>query len=329
MLHAGGKFDNDSYKVSGGLHGVGVSVVNALSELLELEIWRNGKVYQQTYERGVPTADLEATGTTKKRGTKVTFKPDAQIFETTEFSFDTLAQRLRELAFLNGGVTITIDDERDGEGAQVPLQGRHRLLRRVPEPEQDAGQRQADLLARREGRHRRRDRDAVERRLRRNALLLRQQHQHARRRHAPVGFRAALTRTVNSYAAQNNLPKDLKDATISGDDIREGLTAVISVKIPQPQFEGQTKTKLGNTEVKGIVETIVNDKLGAFLEENPERRQAHHPQGGRRRARARSGAQGPRPRPPQGRARQQRPARQAGRLPGARPRAVRDLHRRG
>ena len=123
ILHAGGKFDNDSYKVSGGLHGVGISVVNALSELLELEIWRNGQVYQQTYERGAPTADLEIAGTTKKRGTKVTFKPDTQIFETTEYSFDTLATRLRELAFLNGGVTITIDDERDGKSHKFLYEG--------------------------------------------------------------------------------------------------------------------------------------------------------------------------------------------------------------
>ena len=187
VLHAGGKFDNDSYKVSGGLHGVGVSVVNALSETLELEIWRDGQVYQQSYERGKP--DGRPRGRPARRSgaaRRSRFKPDAQIFETTEFSFDTLAQRLRELAFLNGGVTITLDDERDGQEPRVPLRGRHRRVRRAPEQEQGGRQRQADLHARREGRHRRRDRAAVERRLRRDGLLVRQQHQHARRRHAPL-----------------------------------------------------------------------------------------------------------------------------------------------
>ena len=183
VLHAGGKFDNDSYKVSGGLHGVGISVVNALSEILDLEIWRNGQVYQQSYERGNPTGSLEATGTTKKRGTKVTFRPDSQIFETIEFSFDTLAQRLRELAFLNGGVTITHRRRaRRREEPQVPVRRRHQLVRQLSQPEQGRRQRQADLHARRQGRHRRRDRPAVERRIHRNGLHLRQQHQHARRR---------------------------------------------------------------------------------------------------------------------------------------------------
>jgi DNA gyrase subunit B len=158
VLHAGGKFDNDSYKVSGGLHGVGVSVVNALSERLDLEIWRNGQVYQQSYERGTPIGDLEVTGTTQRRGTKVSFKPDAQIFETTEYSFDTLAQRLRELAFLNGGILITV--------------------RAAFEQEQVGRQRTPHLHEGREGRHRRRDRVAMERCVLGDGVHVRQQHQH-------------------------------------------------------------------------------------------------------------------------------------------------------
>ena len=269
VLHAGGKFDNDSYKVSGGLHGVGISVVNALSEVLELEIWRNGQVYQQTYERGAPTAGLEVTGTTKKRGTKVTFKPDAQIFETTEYSFDTLATRLRELAFLNGGVTITIDDERDGKSHKFLYEGG--IVSFVEYLNQNkAAVNEKPIFSRGE-----KDGIDVEIAMQWNDGYAETLYSFANNINTHEGgthlsgFRSALTRTVNSYAAKNNLTKDLKDATISGDDIREGLTAVISVKIPRPQFEGQTKTKLGNTEVKGIVETIVNDKLGAFLEQNP------------------------------------------------------------
>src|SRR4051794_14538692 len=268
VLHAGGKFENSAYKVSGGLHGVGVSVVNALSELLELEIWRNGHVYQQTYHRGAPVADLEVTGTTKRRGTKVTFKPDHQIFETTVFSFDILAQRLRELAFLNGGILITLDDERDGKAHKFHYEGgivsfvTHLNKSKVAVNEKPI--------------YMRGDRDGIE-----AEIALQWNDSYAETLYSFAnnintheggthlsGFRSALTRTINSYASKNNLAKDLKES-VTGDDIREGLTAVISVKIPHPQFEGQTKTKLGNTEVKGIVETILNDKLGAYLEENP------------------------------------------------------------
>ena len=269
VLHAGGKFDNESYKVSGGLHGVGVSVVNALSETLELEIWRNGQVYRQTYERGTPTGDLYVTGTTKKRGTKVTFKPDTQIFETTDFSFDTLAQRLRELAFLNGGVTITIDDERDGKGHKFLYEGGIvSFVQYLNTNKASVNEKPIYMRGEKDG-------IDVEIALQWNDGYAETIYSFANNINTHEGgthlsgFRSALTRTVNSYAAKNNLTKDLKDATISGDDIREGLTAVISVKIPRPQFEGQTKTKLGNTEVKGIVETVVNDRLGAYLEENP------------------------------------------------------------
>ncbi len=269
VLHAGGKFDNDSYKVSGGLHGVGVSVVNALSERLDLEIWRNEQVYQQSYERGNPTGELEITGTTQRRGTKVTFKPDSQIFETTEYSFDTLAQRLRELAFLNGGILITIDDERDGKSHKFQYEGGIvSFVQHLNKNKTLVNEKPIFMKG---------DKDGIDAEI---ALQWNDGYSelvftfannintHEGGTHLS-GFRSALTRTINAYAVKNNLAKDLKDASISGDDIREGLTGVISVKIPRPQFEGQTKTKLGNTEVKGIVETIVNDKLGQFLEENP------------------------------------------------------------
>ena len=269
VLHAGGKFDNDSYKVSGGLHGVGVSVVNALSETLELEIWRNGLVYHQVYDHGKPNTDLEITGKTKKRGTKITFLPDKEIFETIDFSFDTLAQRLRELAFLNPGVVITLDDER-GEGRSHRFQYEGGIREFVTHLNRNkAGVTDKPIYMRGE-----RDGIDAEIALQWNDGYTETLYSFANNINTHEGgthlsgFRAALTRTVNFYAAKNNLTKDLKES-ISGDDIREGLTAVISVKIPQPQFEGQTKTKLGNTEVKGIVEAIVNDKLGAFLEENP------------------------------------------------------------
>jgi DNA gyrase subunit B len=268
VLHAGGKFDNDSYKVSGGLHGVGVSVVNALSETLDLEIWRNEQVYQQSYERGKPVSDLVATGTTVRRGTKVHFKPDAEIFETLEFSFDTLAQRLRELAFLNPGVRITLSDERENKQHDFKYEGgivsfvTHLNTNKVAVNEKPI--------------YMRGDKDGIiaEIALQWNDAYSETLYSFANNINTHEGgthlsgFRAALTRTINSYGAKNNLAKDAGEG-ISGDDIREGLTAVISVKIPRPQFEGQTKTKLGNTEVKGIVEAIVNDLLGAYLEENP------------------------------------------------------------
>jgi DNA gyrase subunit B len=268
VLHSGGKFDNDSYKVSGGLHGVGVSVVNALSETLDLEIWRNGQVYQQSYERGRPTGELEMAGTTKRRGTKVTFKPDTQIFETMIFSFDTLAQRLRELAFLNGGIVITLDDERDGKSHKFHYEGG--IVSFVTHLNKNK------TLVNEKPIYMRGEKDGIdaEMALQWNDGYAETIYTFANNINTQEGgthlsgFRSALTRTINSYATKNNLAKDLKES-VTGDDIREGLTAVVSVKIPHPQFEGQTKTKLGNTEVKGIVEAILNDKLGAYLEENP------------------------------------------------------------
>src|SRR5688572_5483498 len=268
VLHAGGKFENDSYKVSGGLHGVGVSVVNALSEFLELEIWRNGQVFNQRYERGKPLGDLEITGTTKKRGTKVTFKPDAEVFETTEYSFETLSQRLRELAFLNGGVTITIEDQRDGRSHSFLYEGGIvSFVEFLNKNKTIVNDKPIFMKGEKDGIN-------VEIALQWNDSYAETVYSFANNINTHEGgthlsgFRSALTRTFNAYAASSNLAKDLKES-VSGDDIREGLAAVISVKIPHPQFEGQTKTKLGNTEVKGIVEGILNERLAAYLEENP------------------------------------------------------------
>ncbi len=268
VLHAGGKFENSAYKVSGGLHGVGASVVNALSEWLELEIWRNGKVHQQRYERGTPMATLEITGTTEKRGTKITFKPDLEIFENGDYSFETLSQRLRELAFLNAGVSITIEDERDGKSHNFLYEGGIREFVEYLNKNKTAVNDKPIYMSGE------RDLISVEIALQWNDSYSEITYTFANNINTIEGgthlsgFRAALTRTINNYASRNNLSDKLTDS-VSGDDVREGMTAVISVKIPQPQFEGQTKTKLGNTEVKGIVENIVNDRLGAFLEENP------------------------------------------------------------
>src|SRR6187402_2489515 len=268
VLHAGGKFENSAYKVSGGLHGVGISVVNALSEWLELEIWRNNQVHQQRYERGTPIGDLEVTGRTDKRGTKVTFKSDPSVFETTEFSFETLSQRLRELAFLNAGVAISIEDERDGRNHRFLYEGGIREFVEFLNKNRTAVNEKPIVMTGE------RDGIIVEIALQWNDSYAEATYTFANNINTTEGgthlsgFRAALTRTINQYAAKNNLSDKLTDS-VSGDDIREGMTAVVSVKIPQPQFEGQTKTKLGNTEVKGIVEAIVNDRLGAFLEENP------------------------------------------------------------
>jgi DNA gyrase subunit B len=268
VLHAGGKFDNTSYKVSGGLHGVGISVVNALSESVDLEIWRDGSVYQQNYDHGKPAMPLEVTGTTKKRGTKVTFRPDAKIFETVEFSFDTLAQRLRELAFLNAGVTITLNDEHTGKSRSFAYEGGIVSFVQFLNKTKTAVNDPPIFIKGNKGGV------DIEIALQWNDGYAETVYSFANNINTHEGgthlsgYRSALTRTVNSYASRNSLAKNLSES-ISGDDIREGLTAVISVKIPHPQFEGQTKTKLGNTEVKGIVETIINDSLGAFLEENP------------------------------------------------------------
>jgi len=267
-LHAGGKFESSAYKVSGGLHGVGVSVVNALSEWLLLEIRREGKVYQQTYKRGKPTGKLEAIGKTRKTGTKITFLPDSKVFETTEYSFDILSKRLRELSFLNAGVYIKIEDERADKKNEFQYKGgiisfvehlnRNRAVvhKKPISISGKKGEVEVDIALQYN--------DGYAENLFSFANNI---NTHEGGSHL-VGFKAALTRTVNHYASSNNLLKNVKNG-LTGDDIREGLTAVISVKLPNPQFEGQTKMKLGNSEIKGLVETQVNEGLSNFMEENP------------------------------------------------------------
>ncbi len=267
-LHAGGKFDKRSYKVSGGLHGVGISVVNALSETLEVEIWRESRVYRQSYRRGDPQAPLEQTGVTDRRGTKVTFKPDGQIFETTVFSFETLSQRLRELSFLNRGILITLEDERDGKKHRFQYEGGiASFVEHLNRNKETLHPAPIMIVGERDG-------VTAEVALQWNDGYAENIYSFANNINTHdggthlSGFKGALTRTLNAYAASSGLAKDLAEQ-VQGEDTREGLTAVISVKVPNPQFEGQTKGKLGNSEVKGIVESLVNEKLGAYFEENP------------------------------------------------------------
>ena len=267
MLHAGGKFDKQSYAVSGGLHGVGVSVVNALSEWLNLEIWRDGSTWTQSYARGKPTSKLEKVGTTEKTGTKIHFKADPEIFERTVFSFETLSSRLRELAFLNRGLRIRIADERDVEERSREFHfegGIVEFVERLNE-NKTALHDPIHFEVVREG-------VTVDIALQYNNGYAETLFSYANNINTKeggthlTGFRAALTRTINAYATANAK----KDAlAVQADDVREGLVAVISIKVPEPQFEGQTKTKLGNSEVKGLVQQVVNERLGSFFEENP------------------------------------------------------------
>lgn len=272
VLHAGGKFDDrgeGAYRVSGGLHGVGVSVVNALSSKLDLEIRRNGKIYRQSYLKGVPVMPLCQEGETIKRGTKITFWPDSAIFETLNFSFDTLAQRLRELAFLNAGVKIKIIDERSDKLHDFMYEGGiNSFVEYLNRAKSVLHQAPIYIHGKKEGTEIEisfQYNDSYDEKIFSFANNI---NTHEGGTHLS-GFKAALTRTMNSYAVANNLLKNVKIA-ISGDDLREGVAAVVSVKISDPQFEGQTKTKLGNSEIKGAVEALMNEKLAIFLEENPQ-----------------------------------------------------------
>src|SRR5438477_7119448 len=268
-LHAGGKFDTNAYKVSGGLHGVGVSVVNFLSEVLHLEIWRDGLTYEQEYARGIAVAPLKQTGKTRKRGTKITFKPDPQIFDTIEFSFDKLSERLREKAFLNKGIRISIKDEREEHEKSHEFYYRGGIAEFVKHLNKNKSvlhdkpiyfEKIGDVLS-------------IEVAIQYNDGYDEKVYSFANNINTVdggthlSGFRSAFTRTINAYAQSSGLAKNFK-TSLTGDDVREGLVAVISVKLPQPQFEGQTKGKL-NSDVKGAVESFLNERLTEYLEQNP------------------------------------------------------------
>jgi DNA gyrase subunit B len=273
-LHAGGKFDSSNYKVSGGLHGVGVSCVNALSHQLDLEIWRDGHVWEQTYSKGAPTSKLKKTGNTKKRGTKVHFLPDKEIFTATEYNFDTLSQRLRELAFLNKGLEITLTDERStdaktGEAKRNDFKysgGIAEFIKHLNRGKAVLHEKPIYMEAERDG-------VAMELALQYNDGYSETVFSFANNINTVdggthlSGFRTSLTRTINYAGQQLGLFKDVKE-NLTGDDVREGLVAVVSVKLSQPQFEGQTKGKL-NSDIAGTVQAFVNERLGAFFEQNP------------------------------------------------------------
>ncbi len=267
-LHAGGKFDNKSYKVSGGLHGVGVSVVNALAEFLEVEVYRDGKIYFQRFERGDKATELKVIGETAKKGTKVRFKPDPDVFEILEFDFDTLSRRMRELAFLTRGVKIQIADERTGKSKEYAYEGGIKSFVQYlnktkavlhPDPVYISGEKNNVMM---EASFQYNDSYNEIICAFANNINTREGGSHL------VGFKSALTRGINQYLGNSPLAKSFKEK-LTGDDVREGLTAVVSVKLPNPQYEGQTKSKLGNSEVKGLMETLINEGLSVFFEENP------------------------------------------------------------
>ncbi|MDK2911723.1 MAG: gyrase subunit [Methanolobus sp.] len=270
ILHAGGKFDKSTYKVSGGLHGVGVSVVNALSEWLEAEVKRDGKLYYQRYERGKPHDDIMEIGESEGTGTKITFKPDGLIFETTKFAYDILATRLRELAFLNKGIKISISDLREEQPQQEVFEYEGGIVSFVQYLNHTRNVlHESPIYFERE-----KEGTVVEIAMQYTDSYAEYVYSFANNINTHeggthlVGFKAALTRVANDYIKQNKMAKG--EDKLSGEDIREGLTAIISVKITEPQFEGQTKTKLGNSDVKGIVESMVSEGLSEYLEENPK-----------------------------------------------------------